>query len=60
VSADLIELHVCFERPKSAEHLQVVANHLADVLRTNLSAHYARQRPRVYVADIRGPEDDEA
>lgn len=56
---DLIEIHVVFERAKSEEHMQGIANRLVEVLKENIGAHFARQRPRVYVADLRGPEDDE-
>ena len=59
VSADLIEICVTFDRPKSDEHMQRIANALVKVLRDDLAAHFARQKPNVYVSDIRGPDDDE-
>jgi hypothetical protein len=59
LSADLIEIHVTFDRPKSDEHMQRIANRLVETLQVDLAEHFARQRPRVYVADIRGPEDEE-
>jgi hypothetical protein len=59
ILADIIEIHVAFDRPKSAAHMQRIANALVKVLQRDLGEHFARQRPSVYVADIRGPEDDE-
>lgn len=60
MSIDLIEIHVVFERPKSEAHMQRIANALVKSLQENIGEHFARQRPKVYVADLRGPEDDEA
>lgn len=58
--ADLIEIHVTFDNPKSEEHMQRIANHLVRAIRENIGEHFAVQRPSVYVADIRGSEDEDA
>lgn len=60
IKPNLIEIHVVFERPKSENYLQAIANNLVRVVQDNVSAHFAVQRPRVYVADIRDSEDDDA
>lgn len=57
---DLIEIHVVFERPKSEYHMRVIANNIVHTVQDSVSAHFAVQRPRVYVADIRDSEDDDA
>jgi hypothetical protein len=58
VKADLIELHVSFSRPKSVAHVERIAENIRVALQRDLNERFPSQLPRVYVADVRGEDDD--
>jgi hypothetical protein len=55
--ADLIELHIAFERPKSYAHMEKIAQRVRADLQRDLNRRFPKQLPSVYVADVRGEDD---